>query len=245
MDSSASDAEKQQAIVEYWQEHSAERQALEDERSSLAQRMSQLRSEILSNPNQAEIDGLDAEIATLTKQKSSLGMFKGKEKKAIQVQIDALVAQKRTLQSAWDATVSQNQNDQDAARSRMQEIDAEFAKERGIAKARPSRYMTLFDGDKLLPTPLELVEYFSAVLHGDYSIKGSGPAALENYSKTLHDRLQAAITLLSRAAKVIMIRISLTSITQISTRITTSILLLEMKTPMHALALSQNQQKAC
>ena len=197
VDSSAGDAEKQQAIVEYWQEHSAERQALEDEKSSLAQRIGQLKSEILTNPNQSEIDGLDAEIAALTKQKSSLGMFKGKEKKAIQTQIDALAAQKKTLQSAWSATVSQNEADQDAARSRMQEIDAEFAKERGVAKVKPSRYMTLYDGDKLLPTPVELVEYFSAVLRGDYSVKGSGASALENYTKTLHDSLQAAISLLA------------------------------------------------
>lgn len=106
--------EAQKRFDEYWVEHADEKVALEAEKNelnsqisalntSLNDQVSALNKEISSIPGKAEIDNIDARVKKLTEEKSSLGLFKGKEKKALQEQIDQANTEKKTIQNRMDA----------------------------------------------------------------------------------------------------------------------------------------------
>jgi len=87
---------KQEAKDKYWAEHSEEKESLEKERKELVEK----------------VDRLTEIIASLGAKKSSLGMFKGKEKRELQDKID------------------KKQEERDASKTRIKEIDDELNKER-------------------------------------------------------------------------------------------------------------------
>lgn len=106
--------EAQKRFDEYWVEHADEKVALEAEKNGLNSQISALNTslndqvsalikEISSIPGKAEIDNIDARIKKLTEEKSSLGLFKGKEKKALQEQIDQANTEKKAIQNRMDA----------------------------------------------------------------------------------------------------------------------------------------------
>lgn len=195
-----SDAEKKMAIEQYWQEHAAQKAELEREKAELNERLSQLQSEISANADKAAMDGLDAQISRLKNQKSSLGLFKGKEKKDLQAQIDALNSQRSGFESRWMNAKKQNDDAQSQARSRIQAIETEFTKDRGAAKVAPTRLLSLFDGGAFVPTPMQLVEYFRAVLPNGFTVKGEGEAAVENYTKSIMTKAKFMLGLFSALA---------------------------------------------
>jgi len=92
----------------YWEEHADERAKLESRKAELEAQLQPLNNEIsdlevqLKNvqkkaeapvPAKAELEDIQKQKDSLSTQKSALGFFKGKEKKALQTQIDALEAQ--------------------------------------------------------------------------------------------------------------------------------------------------------
>lgn len=106
--------EAQKRFDDYWAEHADEKVALEAEKNglnsqisalntSLNDQVSALNKEISSIPGKAEIDNIDAHVKKLTEEKSSLGLFKGKEKKALQEQIDQANTEKKAIQNRMDA----------------------------------------------------------------------------------------------------------------------------------------------
>ncbi len=106
--------EAQKRFDEYWVEHADEKVALEAEKNglnsqisalntSLNDQVSALNKEISNIPGKAEIDNIDVRVKKLTEEKSSLGLFKGKEKKALQEQIDQANTEKKTIQHRMDA----------------------------------------------------------------------------------------------------------------------------------------------
>lgn len=101
-------AEKEKRLKEYWEEHRDEKEKLENEVSDLEAKASDIQAQIdeIVKVNQPELDRLyeerdqdvpaqveykkiKSEINDLKKQQSALGIFKGKEKKALQEQIDS------------------------------------------------------------------------------------------------------------------------------------------------------------
>ncbi|MBR6108688.1 MAG: hypothetical protein IKQ36_03035 [Clostridia bacterium] len=106
--------EAQKRFDAYWLEHSAERASLESEKksiesqitainASLSEQVSSFEKELTAIPGATEIANLDERIKQLVEQKASLGIFKGKEKKALQEQIDQLSSEKRSVQNRIDA----------------------------------------------------------------------------------------------------------------------------------------------
>ncbi len=84
-------AQKKQAAKEaYWKEHADEKASLEREKAQLDAECAPVRQQIAAL--QSAVDELNAGITALEQQKKGLGLFKGKEKAAIQEQIDALKA---------------------------------------------------------------------------------------------------------------------------------------------------------
>lgn len=100
--------EKKERINKYWEEHSDEKIALEQEKKELLDEISTIRKEcksavssieneiepIKANFN-AEISELSKIISDLTAEKNSLGIFKSKEKKALQEKINEFENRKR------------------------------------------------------------------------------------------------------------------------------------------------------
>lgn len=98
----------------YWAEHAEEKAALESEKkdissqicalnTSLNDQIAALNKEIAAIPGKTEINNIEERIKKLTEEKSALGIFKGKEKKALQEQIDQANAEKRSIQDRMDA----------------------------------------------------------------------------------------------------------------------------------------------
>lgn len=104
----------QKRLDAYWLEHAEEKAALETElgnlksqieaiNAALNNQLAALKEEIAAIPGKSEISTLDGRIIKLTAERNSLGIFKGKEKKAIQEQIDRAVADKEAICSRMAA----------------------------------------------------------------------------------------------------------------------------------------------
>ena len=74
---------------EYWKAHAEEKLSLETERRSLEEQIAALKSEIENISREKEIVSLRQHVDGLIAEKNALGLFKGKEKKALQERIDA------------------------------------------------------------------------------------------------------------------------------------------------------------
>lgn len=133
-----------QKIEEYWKVHPEEKQALDAEREQLTAerteldtKLSELKDKRNSVPAKAELDAVKSKISALQSQQSSLSLFKGKEKKALQEQIDAQKVTEAEIQKTVDAQqaevdteIEPLQKRYSEIRTRIGEIDREFTKER-------------------------------------------------------------------------------------------------------------------
>ena len=106
--------EAQRRFNEYWAAHAEEKETLQAEQDGLKSEINNLNTklndqvaalnkEIAAIPGGAEIANMDERINKLTNDKNALGFFKGKEKKAIQEQIDQLASEKAAIRSRMDA----------------------------------------------------------------------------------------------------------------------------------------------
>ena len=89
-----------------------------------------LNKEIAAIPGQVEINNLDERIKKLTDEKASLGIFKGKEKKALQAQIDDLNGKLSDAKKAKDVAVAPINESMAKLQARISEIDTELTKDR-------------------------------------------------------------------------------------------------------------------
>jgi len=116
---------------EYWAEHADEKVKLESEQKELQQQIDALNAtmqeqvkslskDIDAIPGKSEIDNLDARINKLVEEKSALGLFKGKEKKAIQTQIDQLESEKNGIKGKMNAAKQEIESKISAVKSEYQ-----------------------------------------------------------------------------------------------------------------------------
>lgn len=125
------EALKAKAISAYWAEHAEEKAILDQEMEDLSAKVANLSVEISSLPEVKEEAQIEAKIEALQQEKSALGLFKGKEKKALQEQIDDLISgdlkkAKENRETAVALIVQQI----DSVNTRIAEIDKELTKER-------------------------------------------------------------------------------------------------------------------
>lgn len=121
---------KKKAISAYWYEHAEEKTALEEEKKELAAKIENCQtkiSQLLAVKEEAQIE---AKIEALQQEKSNLRLFKGKEKKALQEQIENLTVDLRKATANRKTAVAPIQVQIDAANARIAEIEMELTKER-------------------------------------------------------------------------------------------------------------------
>lgn len=71
--------------------------------ASVNDQVAAFNEEIATIPGKSEIDNIEERIKKLTEEKSALGLFKGKEKKVIQEQIDRANIEKKSIQNRMAA----------------------------------------------------------------------------------------------------------------------------------------------
>lgn len=161
--------------TKYWEEHVEEKVALEKEKSELTRRIESIGQQKLDNLERKELNKINENIVEKKKEMSSLGLFKGKEKKAIQAEIDELSKQASTLSSrvkiiddGYDAEIA-------TVDSRIQEINREFSKSRGEINldVHPEQFVIYAEDGTYLITGHQLFEYVRSLYAGDYHV-GTG-----------------------------------------------------------------------
>lgn len=136
--------EKAKRVKAYWEEHPEAKADLEERKAELEREIRALRGKIgkleeskKSVPALAERTRICKQIDDLTTQKNSLGLFKGKEKKALQEQIDALIV-KRTEQerivdsqrAEIDTRIAPIQEELDERKRALDYIEQELTRDR-------------------------------------------------------------------------------------------------------------------
>jgi chromosome segregation ATPase len=119
---------------EYWAAHQSEKAELESEKQSLTEKIAALNEEITTVPQKT--DGYDTmvelqkKIENLTSEKKALGLFKLKEKKAVQVQIDSTNNEIAPIQVRINSAIEEVQGRISPLQSRIDAIDTELTKPR-------------------------------------------------------------------------------------------------------------------
>jgi len=121
---------KKKEIDKYWNEHKEEKDALEAEKSALNSKIDELNGAIEALPEVNSVKQIEKQVESLKKEKDSLGLFKGKEKKALQEQIDNMNNKLSAATVAKSNAVAPIQKEIDELKRRIKEIDDELTKDR-------------------------------------------------------------------------------------------------------------------
>jgi len=122
--------EQARRFKDYWERHTDEKASFEAENQSLSQQVSELNSEISSVPGRAEMKNMEERIRKLEADKKALGIFKGKEKKVAQDQIDAATAELSQISSRVNDAVDAIRRKIVPLEKRQAEIKTELTKPR-------------------------------------------------------------------------------------------------------------------
>ncbi len=114
----------------YWREHAEEKAALESEKALLQAQIAEHDAGKNKCPAAEKLAKSKERREALVKEKNALGLFKGKEKKAVQERIDAESAEMSRWQGEVDEFNSAIDEKTKPLRDRIAEIDAEFEAER-------------------------------------------------------------------------------------------------------------------
>ena len=122
--------EAKKRFDEYWAAHTDEKASLEKEKENLSQQISAFNQDIKQIPGDGEVKQWHETISHLTSEKSSLGLFKGKEKKAIQEKIDSANVELKKVQDRMAAEEAEIQKKITPLQNRFDAITTELTKER-------------------------------------------------------------------------------------------------------------------
>ena len=191
--SGLADKEKKAAIEKYWAEHADEKAALEQERKELGDKSSQLNRDLKNNADENAAKKLGKEISDTQTHMNSLGLFKGKEKKALAAKIEELTAQKSHHESLWLAEKKRIEGELKKISDRQNAINGEFTKDRGRIKPAPVRLLELFPAGDAVVTGQDLLQYFNDALPAGFAVRDKNGEPIVNYSKLLILKARAMI----------------------------------------------------
>ena len=126
----AEEEEAKKRFEEYWAEHAEEKKTLEEEAASLKAQVNELKNELENVPEKAEKEEASKQLRSLLVKRESLGIFKIKEKKAVQEEIDTASAKVKTLEEKVNAAQKAIREKIDSLNKRINEINDELTKAR-------------------------------------------------------------------------------------------------------------------
>ena len=124
------EAAAKKRFEKYWREHADEKASLEQEKNFLAEQISALTIQMENIPAIAEEKSIQARIDTLTAKKNALGIFKSKEKKIIQDQIDAAKLEREEIADRIDNELHKIEEKIGPLQARYSKITSELTKAR-------------------------------------------------------------------------------------------------------------------
>lgn len=124
------DALRKKTIDAYWTEHKDEKDALDSEKAALQSQVADMNKLMESFPEVVAVADIENQIAAKSKEKDGLGLFKGREKKALQAQIDDLNGKLSDAKKAKDIAVAPINESMAKLQARISEIDTELTKDR-------------------------------------------------------------------------------------------------------------------
>lgn len=122
--------ETKKRFDEYWSEHTDEKTALESERAGLQEQIASLQEEISNILGSTEKENIQGRINLLSTEKSSLGIFKGKEKKVIQEKIDEANLELKKVVDRMESAKKEIEKKIEPLQKRVNEINTELTKAR-------------------------------------------------------------------------------------------------------------------
>lgn len=131
----------QKRYNEYWEKHAEEKAELDSERDRLLEEKDRIDSDIAEIENKytakRTLEELNEKISALKQQKQALGFLKGKEKKALQEQIDAVEREAAEVQKqveqqqpAFEEAMAPLRAKLESICNRISEISEELTKDR-------------------------------------------------------------------------------------------------------------------
>lgn len=114
----------QEETKKYWDEHAEEKAALEHERTSLRQQLENLESQFKAIPERTTAEELVSKINALSAERGELGLFKIKERRALQEQIEAVDTELSGVQERVRKAEAEISEKMVPIRTRILEIDA-------------------------------------------------------------------------------------------------------------------------
>lgn len=176
----------------YWEEHADEKAALEAEKAELDGKIGAIRKGNENDPLLKDKIALESAIMSMTAELGSLGMFKGKEKKAIQDKMATVRADLNGIETKLAAARQQREAEAAPLQTRINEIDAELTKSRGRIPFQHGEVPALFDAEnkKMIVTPLQLMEYVKNRLPQPYHLKTGTEEDLVNLDKNVFEAKQ-------------------------------------------------------
>ena len=122
--------ERAERIEAYWNDHSDEKADLDAKKSAADAAIKALSDEMDQIPELSQKKEFDAKIASLEQQMSSLGLFKGKEKKALQSEIDTIRADLKPVEAVITEKRKAIQAKIDEQAKIIKDVEAELNKDR-------------------------------------------------------------------------------------------------------------------
>ena len=121
---------KEEAINNYWENHQEEKSSLEQEMQDLLKLCETCKSEISSLEKDPGTSIIEMAINDLVREKSSLGLFKVKEKENIQKQIDMKIMEKIDQRTKNDSAIQELNKRLVSIEQRLSSIRTELTMER-------------------------------------------------------------------------------------------------------------------
>lgn len=158
----------------YWEEHAEEKAQLEAERDRLRAEISDAESRLNTMPIRKQMEETLKKKESLQQEMGKLGAFKGKEKKALQAQIDDLTALYNRQTAAEAAARGPLMETLNRNRARVADIAVEFAKSRGAVPENASNFYMgkVLEDNKFIITPRQLADHLASILPYPYKFTG-------------------------------------------------------------------------
>ena len=122
--------QRKRKTTQYWEEHKEEKEALETESETLKTQVSELNQQIDKLPEWISVKEIEAVILAKNRDKDNMGLFKSKEKKAIQEQIALLNIKYEEARAKLKQASAPYEKSIQEKKERIDEIQKQLTKDR-------------------------------------------------------------------------------------------------------------------
>ena len=126
----AQEFERTKRIAKYWSAHPEEKKKLEEETERINKAIDELKREYAAIPESKTVTAFRNQLKALEEQKQNLGLFKTKEKKEIQDQIDMLHLKYDPIEAEYNRKANAITQQANKYKEAMKRISEEYHKAR-------------------------------------------------------------------------------------------------------------------